>query len=406
MLSAIMLVMSLVTLLPDGAVRASAEKSLNIRVSYNAEKGQIHLEWDAYADDVGYTIDFFNDYASGPNAGQMLPMEGTNGGSVKVGGAPEFTTVEGFGALYGNGGMNYQVRIKAVNLNGVLHEEFSEVFRTGVPILSAPKNVSFYSNGLITWEREHNAWAAVNIYDQESGERVIHAETPGHYYDDISYSDKVQTGKSYYASVKLMIGRPDYSYRQSETVYSNAAVYENPTGILGLGWDGWNVHWARYPKCRYYRVALQKQDPGGGFTDVEVMQVYKGASTEDNSTIIEKDMFPYIEKYGSGVYRVVIWSLNSFQGDQVSYTTVTDEVTYTEPPSKLVGDINTDGSITADDAIIAARLAAGYGDYSARYDSDIADMNRDGKVTADDAIIIARYAADYGNYKDIYTRYI
>jgi hypothetical protein len=77
-----------------------------------------------------------------------------------------------------------------------------------------------------------------------------------------------------------------------------------------------------------------------------------------------------------------------------------------ETATRLVGDVNGDGSITADDAIIVARLAAGYGDYAARYDSDVADMNSDGKVTADDAIIIARYAAGYGNYRDIYTKYI
>ena len=72
----------------------------------------------------------------------------------------------------------------------------------------------------------------------------------------------------------------------------------------------------------------------------------------------------------------------------------------------LVGDLNGDGKITVDDAIIAARLAAGYGDYADRYDSDVADMNRDSKVTVDDAIIIARYAANYGDYRDIYTNYI
>jgi len=77
-----------------------------------------------------------------------------------------------------------------------------------------------------------------------------------------------------------------------------------------------------------------------------------------------------------------------------------------EPAERLVGDINGDGDITADDAIIAARLAAGYGDYDSRYNSDVADMNRDGSVTADDAIIIARYAAGYGNYRDVYTKYI
>jgi len=79
---------------------------------------------------------------------------------------------------------------------------------------------------------------------------------------------------------------------------------------------------------------------------------------------------------------------------------------YGDNPSRLVGDLNGDGNITADDAIIVARLAAGYGDYAERYDSDVADMNQDGKVTADDAIIIARYAAGYGNYREIYTKYI
>ena len=77
-----------------------------------------------------------------------------------------------------------------------------------------------------------------------------------------------------------------------------------------------------------------------------------------------------------------------------------------DSPSRLVGDLNGDGDITADDAIIAARLAAGYSDYKTRFDPDIADMNRDGNVTADDAIIIARYAAGYGNYKEKYTNYI
>lgn len=73
---------------------------------------------------------------------------------------------------------------------------------------------------------------------------------------------------------------------------------------------------------------------------------------------------------------------------------------------RLLGDVNKDGKVTADDAIIIARLAAGYGDYSTRYDSNVADMNRDGKATADDAIIAARLAAGYGDYVTRYTKYI
>ena len=77
-----------------------------------------------------------------------------------------------------------------------------------------------------------------------------------------------------------------------------------------------------------------------------------------------------------------------------------------EKKKKQRGDLNKDGQITTDDAIIAARFAAGYGDYRDRYDSRLADMNIDGSVTADDAIIIARYAANYGDYREKYTNYI
>ena len=73
---------------------------------------------------------------------------------------------------------------------------------------------------------------------------------------------------------------------------------------------------------------------------------------------------------------------------------------------RQVGDVNNDGKITADDAIIVARFAAGYPGYSTKYDADIADMNRDGNVTADDAIIIARYAAGYPSYAEKYTKYV
>ena len=73
---------------------------------------------------------------------------------------------------------------------------------------------------------------------------------------------------------------------------------------------------------------------------------------------------------------------------------------------QLIGDVNKDGKISADDAIIVARYAASYGDYKTRYSADIADMNRDGTVSADDAIIIARYSAGYGDYKTRYTNYV
>jgi len=73
---------------------------------------------------------------------------------------------------------------------------------------------------------------------------------------------------------------------------------------------------------------------------------------------------------------------------------------------RLLGDVNLDGIITADDAVITARYAAGYSNYRDRYDLILCDVNEDGSVTADDAVIIARTAADYSDYRSRYTKYV
>jgi len=91
------------------------------------------------------------------------------------------------------------------------------------------------------------------------------------------------------------------------------------------------------------------------------------------------------------------------QGGTVAANVV---ISTTQASQRLLGDMNNDGKVTADDAIIAARLAAGYGDYSARYSSKVGDMNGNNKVTADDAIIIARVAAGYGDYATRYNKYV
>ena len=64
-----------------------------------------------------------------------------------------------------------------------------------------------------------------------------------------------------------------------------------------------------------------------------------------------------------------------------------------------IGDVNEDGKITADDAVIVARMAAGCGDYIKKYSVRAADIDQNGKVSADDAVIIARIAAGSESYQ-------
>lgn len=91
------------------------------------------------------------------------------------------------------------------------------------------------------------------------------------------------------------------------------------------------------------------------------------------------------------------------QGGTVAANVV---ISTTQVQQRLLGDMNGDGRVTADDAIIAARFSAGYGNYKNMYNVKVGDMNKDGLITADDAIIIARVAAGYGSYKTQYNEYV
>ncbi len=73
--------------------------------------------------------------------------------------------------------------------------------------------------------------------------------------------------------------------------------------------------------------------------------------------------------------------------------TTSDGVTLTvNPRPVLLGDVNEDGSIRSNDAILTLRIAAGLMEPT-EYQKQAADMNGDGEIKANDAIRILREAA-------------
>ena len=68
-----------------------------------------------------------------------------------------------------------------------------------------------------------------------------------------------------------------------------------------------------------------------------------------------------------------------------------DNVWYIPDPVGLLGDVNGDGSVNANDALLLMRYALSLVPASA-LDLTVADVNHDGNVNANDALRIMRYA--------------
>jgi len=397
--SAIVLVLSLFTLLPEGALKAEAASKLNIRTSFDITTGKLTITWDRYNSTCGYTIHYYNEAAEGPNQGQFLEMPDLSPSSQSLNGPTSFTTSDYFGQAYGNGGKKYKILIVCADNTTEYYREFSPAFETGTTILPAPQGPTLCENGLVFWNDDWDKFTELSLYNYTTNNRVAASTTQ---YNHTQYLIEDMTPGGYYYATIQNVARGNYQYRYSKTVTTNVAQYKGKTDVLGSYWEGTNLCWVRYPGAVSYTMKIQTATNGDNYTTVASNIPSEISADYRSLAVVKMDMKEHINKFDPGVkIRVVITAIDG-NGNAISNATTTAPTTY----KWLVGDVNRDGSITADDGIIVARYAANYGDYRSRYLKNLCDMNRDGAVTADDAIIIARYAANYGDYRTRYTKYV
>lgn len=398
--SAIALVTSLFTLLPNGALKASAAGKYNIRTSYNAENGTLTVEWDKGSGDCNYSISFYNDCADGADAGQfkIMPVEEISTKFVYAGQQAKLIQTN-FGVLYGNGGMNYKVYVENQDKS---YGEYSSVFRTNVPFAPTPQYVHLCENGLIGWIDDWEGMTQIKLYDKAGTLIAINEQSGSTDYTTALKDLPMQAGKSYYAEVRYLVSRGKYTHRPSPIVKTETVAVKDKTGITNMVEQNNVIQWAAYPHAYYYKIEFYlciNNQSGSQNVKVKEYDLYDTSK----KVVKELDMSEF-KDLPSGGYKIYITALDSNCDKALSERTTTSIIDY-DSPWTLIGDINHDAKITSDDAVIIARMAAKYSNYSRRFPEKVADINQDGRVTADDAIIAARYAANYGQYRSDYTKW-
>ena len=104
----------------------------------------------------------------------------------------------------------------------------------------------------------------------------------------------------------------------------------------------------------------------------------------------EENKYDYAATYGNftipGDYTVIVNAENPDGSAIPVQTTITVSATLTK------GDVNNDGKVCSNDAILTLRIAAGLMEPT-DYQKQAADMNGDGRIRSNDAILILRIAA-------------
>jgi len=336
-----------------------------------------------------------------------------------------FLTLEKIASNHSNGNSEIYVKNGTIKLNGLTGTSFSNVLDGNVYELEPDRSAYPENQKFSYWIKKRKVFYVV-----DGGEKVIRQTTseflPG---TETFIVESILSTVHYSLVLDAELNFKDYSFRfttEYEPCYVPVMTYDlihapkNVRVDLRENDGNYNLETA------YETIAVLS------FLDalIEKGQV-NGERTAGNSLVIDLDKngsYDISVVYGKRFTKpwIILLNTNSvagpitFEADQTIAASKVRKYAFEDPynsgykyytnmtfffPVQL-GDINLDGKVTSEDAVIAARYAAGYSDYRRIYRCDYADMNGDCKLTAEDAIIIARYAAGYKGYKEKYTSYV
>ena len=108
-----------------------------------------------------------------------------------------------------------------------------------------------------------------------------------------------------------------------------------------------------------------------------------------------------------GIYNIQVsydnddFEIFNFDAETVEFELVQGGI---EIKAYIIGDINGDGKINAQDRLILSRYIAKWPDQESKIvDMRAADINCDGKVNAQDRLILARYIAKWDGYSEYFS---
>ncbi|MDO5138594.1 MAG: Ig-like domain-containing protein [Oscillospiraceae bacterium] len=177
------------------------------------------------------------------------------------------------------------------------------------------------------------------------------------------------------------------------TVAVPVTMEENP-GVIGvslnLSYDS--------SKVRLVKVESGELLDGSAMSGNYTKNPYKLSLSNDTSTVNIEDTgvlatayFEILAEAGEGEAGIGLTFEEAYDKDlnEVYFTTVNGKITV---QAYKPGDVNGDGNVRLNDAILLRRYVAGW---DVEIKADAADVNRDGQVRLNDAILLRRYVAGW-----------